>query len=406
MTGQDFGETALHKWKEWLDRDDWPRKQSSLLAQLNSEDAGARYRALTALRHLGDSQAEAPLLEWIGKRKSIGGGEAALAVAALERFGTAKSLPFLAKQATRRKETAWALGEIGGPEAEEALLAGLKRFGGRELWYMTNLDRLHSTKCEPFIPALLQAFGLIIYRSQTDELHLPPTARQRVAANLILRTGKAPQVVDLILAECEGERRDEETPKPLQALLKGMRHELKPGFVRSDGRTVAQPLAALPHITRDRQFVPRLIKLLKHPAYIVRIYAATTLGALHAEEATDPILTVIREPYPFVDAVELASAKHFRQSWPVRWRGFLCMALGRLGGGEARVALEGLATNADNFRDIRYGSVVGLQFLGSTSSIPALQQVARDDIIWMIRTTAREAVDEIKLRRGTGGPER
>lgn len=399
MTGQDFGEEDHAKWKEWLGHDDWRAKQDSLLPLLNSEDSGARCRALTALRHLGDDTAEAPLLEWIGKGKGVGGRETALAIAALERFGSTQSLPFLTTQATRRKETAWALGEIGGREAEEALLAGLKRFGGRELWYMTNLDRLHSANCERFVPTLLQTFGLIIYRSQTDELHLPPTARQRVAANLILRTGKAPQAVDLILAECEGKRRDEDTLEPLQNLLKDMRHELKPGFVRSDGRTVAQPLAALPHITKNRRFVPRLIKLLKHPAYIVRIYAATTLGALHAEEAIDPVLAVIRESYPFVDAVEPASGKHFRHSWPVRWRGFLCMALGRLGSEKARLALEELATNADNFRDIRYGAVVGLQFLGSPDSIPALQQVAKDDIIWMIRTCAQEAIDEIKLRR-------
>lgn len=404
MTGQDFDRPQ--QWPAWLHDSDWPAKQAKLLEALSSEDSGVRCRALRALRHVGDGTAEEPLLQWLAAGKGVGREETRLAILVLERVGSVKSIPYLTKMATRYREIAWALGEIAGPGAEAPLIAGLRRFGSRELGYMTNLDRLHSTKCEPFIPALLRTFGLVIFRSQTDELHMPATARQRVAANLILRTGKAPQVVDLILAECEGTRRDADTPEPLRALLKGMQHELKPGFVRSDGLTVTQPLAALPHITKSKEAVPRLIKLLKHRAYIVRIYAATTLGALHAEEAIDPILEVVLEPYGFNDAVELASAKHFRKSWSVRWRGFLCMALGRLGGEKARQALEELATDPNNFRDIRYGAVVGLGSLGSPSAIPALQQVAREDIIWMIRTSARETIDDIRLRREDDGAER
>ena len=170
-----------------------------------------------------------------------------------------------------------------------------------------------------------------------------------------------------------------------------MKPELRKGFVRQDSGNVAWPLAALPHITTNPKFVPRLIALLHHQAYVVRIYAATTLGTLRAEEAIEPILAVIREPYPFHDATVLASGKHFRQSWTVRWRGFLCMALGKLGGEAARTALEELAADPDQYRDIRYGAVVGLQFLGSPRSIPTLTNVAQGDIIWMIRHTAEQA---------------
>lgn len=397
MTAQRFDVADIAKWDSWLKIGSWEAKQAALIAQLNSAESQVRCRALRALRYIGGADTEELLLQWLGKRQGVGREETRLAIEALERLGSPKSLPFLTAQAAHYQEAAWALGEIAGPDAEAALLAGLQRFRGRPLGYMTNLDRVRSTKCERFLPLLLGQFGLVIYRAQTDELHRPPTARQRVAANLILRTGKASQVVDLILAECEGKRRDETTPKHLRALLSGMREELRPGFVRSDGVTVAQPLAALPHITKDTAFVPRLIALLKHRAYIVRIYSATTLATLHAHEALKPIEALVREPYPFVDGVELASGKHFGRSQAVRWRGFLCMALGRLGGDQARAVLEDLATTGSNTRDIRYGAVVGLRFLASPKSLPALERVVSDDIIWMIRREAQDAVAEIEL---------
>jgi HEAT repeat protein len=161
---------------------------------------------------------------------------------------------------------------------------------------------------------------------------------------------------------------------------------------------VAQPLAALPHITTNPRFVPRLVGLLRHPAFLVRIYAALTLAGLNAREAVPDIIAVIREPYPFPDAATMTSGKHFDRSRIVRWRGYLCMALGRLGGAEARKALEALATDPDAYRDIRYGAVVGLRFLGSPWSITALERVAAHDIIGAIREAATEAAEEIRLQ--------
>jgi hypothetical protein len=80
----------------------------------------------------------------------------------------------------------------------------------------------------------------------------------------------------------------------------------------------------------------------------------------------------------------------------VRWRGFLCMALGRLGGEAARAALESYAADPARPRDIRYGSVVGLRFMGTPKSLPVLQRVAESDVIWMIRDEARRAAQDIQ----------
>ena len=87
----------------------------------------------------------------------------------------------------------------------------------------------------------------------------------------------------------------------------------------------------------------------------------------------------------------------------VRWRGYLCMALGRIGAPEARRALDTLAVDPGAPRDVRYGSVVGLGFIGSPESLPALRKVADGDIIWMIRWTAKQALADMELAQRIAG---
>ncbi len=130
----------------------------------------------------------------------------------------------------------------------------------------------------------------------------------------------------------------------------------------------------------------------------MRVYVALTLGRLEAREAVPVIAEIIREGYPFSDSVALASGKHSHKSQSVRWRGFLCMALGRIGGDPARQALEGWASDPTQPRDIRYGSIVGLGFLNSPLSLPVLERVSDEDIIWMVRDNARRVAQTIRWK--------
>lgn len=402
MTGASFPPDKPDAYRAWLAADGWDAKEDRLLAAIEGTDGPARLRALIALRFIGSPRAEDRLLARAQGQPGFNGQELRHAVRALERIGSARAVPGLAALADRFPDTAWALGQIGGPGAEAALQRSLARFGSRRLDATVNLDRIGSTQCAVHIPMLIRSFGFAIYRSDTDDLHRPPHAAQRAAANLILRSGESQRVVDLVLKEAEGTRKDEETPERWRGVMAAMREELKPGFWRNDGRTEADPLAALPHIIRDRAFVPRLKALLRHPAFVVRIYAAECLGTLGAEETIPEILAVIREPYPFADEVQQVSGKHREMSQGVRWKGFLCMALGRLGGEAARAGLEPLATDPAAPRDVRFGAVTGLRFLASAKSLAALRTVADADIIWAIRGAAADAVKEIELREAAG----
>ena len=190
-----------------------------------------------------------------------------------------------------------------------------------------------------------------------------------------------------------------EVPADIAAILKRMGEELKPGFVRGDGETTSQPVVALYHLADDPSVGPRLIPLLRHPAFVPRIYAAMLLGKLKSKDAVAPMSEIIRQGYHFSDATSLASGKHFDQSQTVRWRGFICMALGKIGTEPARTALEDFASDPDQPRDVRYGAVIGLGFMQHPGSREILARIARQDLIWMIRDTARRALERLNLQQ-------
>lgn len=404
MTGRSFSDER-GAWQAWWQATTAESHRGLLVATIgsgsHSTNTGiSRLGALRALVHFADADAEEPVLQLLSQplQPPLTEEERRFALEVLERVGTERAVPVLARQ--RRDAAAWALGRIAGPEAEAALLEF-----PFTLPVLINLDRLHSPRCGPLVPLLVQRMGLVSFRSQPDDLHTDPTPIQRVAANLIRRSGAAGELIEAILVELEATAHVEESPakrpeppEQLRPLMELFREELHPGFVRNDGVTTSQPLTALYHVADDPALVPRLLPLLQHPAFVPRIYVAMTLAKLGATEALPTLVALVEEGYPFCDSATLVSGKHFDQSQSVRWRGFVCMAIGRLGGNDARMSLERLASDPESFRDIRYGAVVGLSFIGDPQSLSVLSDIAQQDPIWMVRDAAARAADEIRLR--------
>lgn len=400
-------------WKQWWNESTPWRKEQALLdaafaspspsTPLGKKTAHAhpmRHKALRALTHLATPPSETALLALLRQQQlpPLDREEKNFLCEALNRVGSRQSIPVLAKH--RNDAAAWALGRLGGAESEKALWGFPKN-----LSTLLALDRLNSTNTAPIIPSLIKQMGLITYRLQPDDVmnrDLQPI--QRVGANLIQNSGLAPKFIECVLQELEDSMKPpiNHDPRPIMPsdwniMFQQMRSELKPGFVRGDGTTTSQPVAAMCYTAEDPKLTERLIPLLRHPAYVVRVYIALTLGRLNAQDAVPEITAIIREGYDFSDSVAQASGKHFEKSQTVRWRGFLCMALGRIGNNEARLTLENIVTDSTQPRDVRYGAVVGLDLVNSARSLPALQCVASEDIIWMIRDEARQAVNRIQL---------
>lgn len=433
MTAQDIAATEKTTWAKWWAESTLAQKEQALLSlaggSLNTGARGGtnaayistapgrrgrlrdsvsppahpqRRDALRALVHLATVSSEASLLKLLQQPQSppLDADERNFLCEALERVGSPRAIPVLAAQ--QSDAAAWALGSLGGVEAERALMGF-----PRSLSTLLALDRLHSTNAGPFLPELVAQMGQITYRGQPDDVmneDLQPI--QRVGANLIRRSGHAPLFIECVLQELEDTMKPPvahglrpAAPPDWDGMFRRMRSELKPGFVREDGTTTSQPIVAMCYSATDPALAPRLVPLLEHPAVVVRVYVALTLGRLHASETLPAMVATIREGYTFSDSVALASGKHFDQSQNVRWRGFLCLALGRMGGDEARKALEEFAADPKQSRDIRYSAVVGLGFVGSPDSLPVIERIATGDIIWLVRDEARQVARNIQLMK-------
>lgn len=433
MTAQDFAGTEKTAWAKWWAESTLAQKEQAFLSVAGgppdakvrggtneayvSTAPGRRGRqrasllppahpqrrdALRAMVHFATVSSEEALLQLLQQPQSppLDANERNFICEALERAGSSRAIPVLAAQ--QSDAAAWALGSLGGVEAGRALLGFPKT-----LPTLLALDRLHSTNAGPFLPELVAQMGQITYRGQPDDVmnqDLQPI--QRVGANLIRRSGLAPLFFECVLQELEDTMKPPVAHGPRPAAPTGcdemfqrMHSELKPGFVREDGTTTSQPVVALCYAADDPALAGRLVPLLRHPAVVVRVYVALTLGRMQACAALPAMIEMIRESYTFSDSVALASGKHFDQSQNVRWRGFVCMALGRMGGDDARKALEQFAADPKQPRDIRYGAVVGLGFIGSPASLPTLDSVATGDIIWLVRDEARQVARNIQLTK-------
>ena len=416
MTGQSFSAAERAECEQWWKVTSHKQKQERLFTDLAADDPAVRHAAARALRCLATQGCEDRILAVLQQGKA--GREHAVLVEALDRIGSAKSVPYLLQRASvGDRAAAWALGRRGGALAEDALLKGLVK--NRSLDFLLNVDRVRSTKCGPLLAPLCRNFSSVIRAGRGEDLRYPPSPLRRVSANLIRRSGKGPVLVDLILAEMEGKPREDAISADLKPLFQDLRRILTPEFVREGFSDCDPLLGVLYDVADDPALVGRLIPLLESECLLVRIYAGLTLGKLRAAEAVDPLLEVIRKGYGFSDSTALASAKHTvnilnvdgkpqRQSQTVRWLGYLCTALGHIGTDDARSALESLATDPDAPRDVRYGSVIGLGHIGSMVSLPALRKAAQQDIIWMIRDVASQTINEIEIadraRSASRGP--
>jgi len=265
-------------------------------------EAYVRSNAANALAQVGGPQVESLLVAIMGEKDNLARAAAAEALGHLATRGAGASLSqqsvaalFTALQTPDvdvRVRAAWALGQVGGPEAESRLIGSLN-------------------DPDPCVRrAAVQALGKMgsaaavapLTRGLQDRI---PRVRQR-AAEALGRTCLRLNDVSLLTST---------VPLLVQALQDG-------------DAGVRKCAAEMLGLLRDSQALAPLVTLLNDPVAGVRSGAALGLGLLKDAQAVDPLLVALRSPFP-----------------GVRWSA--AVALGQIGDRRSLAALTAAAQDGD-----------------------------------------------------------
>lgn len=406
---------------------------SAAEAGAGRESPLARERAMRALGCLGGEgavEAVAGHLESCVRRGALGLEEKRMVQAGLRALGrlgggTAETfLIGLLEAPPWARHAADALGDCGGERAAAALLDAYPLYavdlsGGEPAKIPADdkpgfeaVDRIYET---PF--AISQALGRLRFENEALREKLrsiapllvvnlagdydgamlyEEQAHHRVAADLLARSGTLREVCEIAF-EALGAPAD----APAAPLLpETARTEL---LRRARGGPGGTSFAAgwLAALCRERDCVPRLIRLLEHENGWVRINAAKTLMFLKEKAAGKTIASLLGNSLPeaahgyqggFLFKQEPHQGQDEYDDPAPRWREAFARALGETGGEEHVPLLAGLLDDDRNALEVRFAAAVSLDRIGGAAALSALRAAASGHPFHSIRLVAREAL--------------
>jgi HEAT repeat protein len=437
------------KWLAWHKGTNWEEIEKNLIKRIESPDRDVVRRAAVALGHTGGEAARAPLRSYVARerinnpypewRKAGHSGDNArfnslspanprtlqAATRSLGYLKDAESVPMLAETLAQNSEpetanlflaeaAVEALGRIGTPEAEDALikaLAGMKDYFYFVGWYGDHsalyachaspvhnliaeaLDAMGSKRAGPILPNLIRSMPTDPDRAlmfQTDDC-------EALVGRIIRRNGAEAAVVETCLAIL-GDPDAKKTKEIEDAIVKT--YAAWAGKPDPENRA-AQLLSA---VCRDKTYEPRIRAALARyralpPSDIPRVmntalpnklpvknwvcfFLARTLGNLADMQSVDALLAVLeKEPteaatgYP--DPIE-PGVLFLHNGLTPCYRAAAAWALGRIGDRRAGTVLLRVVSNMQNAPDTRHAAAEALGRLADPAAMDAIRKLAAD----------------------------
>ncbi|MCX6998104.1 MAG: HEAT repeat domain-containing protein [Kiritimatiellaeota bacterium] len=437
----------VQSWSAWFKETGWDKIEQELIRWLENTDRDVVRRAAVALGHTGGDAARTALRAYVTRarennplpawRKHARGdgamfnAQAAVnprtlqaATRALGSLRDMASVPMLAETLQQHKNpetanlflaeaAAEALGRIGTPEAEAALLnafAALAPYPDHTRWYGDHealiachaapvhyliteaLDYLGSTRAGPIIPHLIRSVP-----TDPDRALLPANDDcEALVGRVIRRSGQEGVVVDTclgILGDAQAVR-NREIEQALQSTYQAW------GGKPDPENRAAQILSL---VCRDRSFEPRIraafdryrIKAVDIPRVFdtgipvvtklpvrhwVCFYLARTLGNLADAQSVGALVAALEQSPP-----EAASGRpdplgpgvlFLHNDLTPCWRAAAAWALGRIGDRRARPALLNAIRNLDNATDTRHAAAEALGLLATPADVKEINRLA------------------------------
>jgi HEAT repeat protein len=434
-------------WRQWFDERSWDDIEQALLARLASADRDVVRRAAVALGHTGSAAACEPLRRYLAEHREInpypewkkthkvdGTRFNALSEAnprtlqavtrSLGYLRDAAAVPLLAETLAQHdhpdtgnlflaEAVVEALGRIGTPEAEAALiegLAALDEYPQYTLWYgdhpalmachaspvhyliASALASLGTTRGHAVLPCLIRALPV----DQDRALLLENDDCETLTGRVLRRHGVEAAVVETCLAMLGDERaaRDAAWEQALSAT-----HRCWGGHPGPEIRA-AQVLSL---VVRDPKYAPAiqaaLVRYQARPVTIPRVFdqgipvvlelpvkhwvcffLARALGNLADPDTAAPLLAVLASSAP--EAAEghpdpLGPGVLFlHNDLTPCWRAAVVWALGQIGDRRAVPVLLALVADLANSPDTRHTAAVALGRLAAPADADALLALA------------------------------
>ena len=410
-------------WRAWLQAHPWPAVEAGLIQRLADEDPVAVQEAIEALGHTGADAARAALRDYLAKNHTTAGLNRVLA--ALRALGHLRDpaaigvlrdvlLANIGKRGGRSPdlhELGWlqrpihlaagaaeALGWIGSPEAEKALIDVYPKLA--EFWYYTfrsgdhswlmgchsspihyriveALDAIGSRRAGPIVPAILRAVPI-----DTDRgLLLTSDAYETLTARVVQRAGLMPAVVEACLATLGDQAAQPDpalkkgiVPSPPASSCRPLRPEprsaqllavccLAPRFAPRIRDALDRFRATKP--SRDRSWtcflLARALGRLRDPSVLPSLIACLE------EDPNETQLGLVDPPNTFI----YASMTPF-------YRAAAAYALGEIGDRRAIPTLLAAVANLDNAMDVRRSAAQALALVADAAALPRLEKLAAD----------------------------
>ncbi|HPD16268.1 MAG TPA: HEAT repeat domain-containing protein [Planctomycetota bacterium] len=433
-------------WRAWLQANPWDKIEADLVQRLASEDRDVVRRAAVALGHTGGDAARAALRAYVTKerqnnpypewRKAHNGDNARFnalspanprtpqaATRALGYLKDRESVGLLADTLNRLADPgtgnlflaeacAEALGRIGTPEAEAALIEAfpkLKDYPHHAGWYgdhgaliachaapihyfiIEALDALGSTKAAAIVPHLIRS----VPTDPDRALFAYNDDYEAVTGRVIRRNGAEEAVVETCLATL-----GDPEAKPVKEIQAAFgTHGAWAG--RPDPENRAAQVLSL--ACRDRKWEPRIRAALERyrakPVDIIRefdhgipvvhklpvrhwvcFFLARALGNLADPQSAEALIAALEQspaegaaghPDPLGPGVLF-----LHQDLTPCWRAAVAWALGRIGDKRAVPVLLQAAGEMKNAPDTRHAAAEALERLADPASLDALRALA------------------------------
>ena len=407
-------------WQTWFGTTSWAAIEARLVKDLAATNRLTRHQAIEALGHVGGQPAKAALREYLVRHPNEELRQMMSAIRALGYLRDENAVPLLAGvlrenikkdpgPAPDLHELGWlqkpgylaataaeALGWIGTPKAEQALLEILPKLS--EFWVYTlqngdhewlkgchssvihyriieALDAIGSRQLHPITATILRSVPIDPDRA----LLLESDSYESLCGRAMQRNGLGPLVVETCLAVL-GDRAahpaedlwNAVTNSPPALEVRAHDPEARAAQILSvvclDARPAARIRAAL---ERYRATPPSRTR-----SYVC-FFLARTLGKVQDAGAVDTLLGLLnQDPTEASFGYEDPPHVFIHKALAPFYRAAAAYALGEIGDRRAVPSLLRTLENFDNALDVRFTAAVALDRLCSTEDLPRLHQVA------------------------------